>query len=35
VVGSDGRVVGVVGGVSPTENVDKALSIVQGLAASR
>jgi thioredoxin-dependent peroxiredoxin len=35
VVGSDGRVVGVVGGVSPTENVDKALTIVQGLAASR
>lgn len=35
VVGSDGRVVGVVGGVSPTENVDKALTLVQGLAASR
>ncbi|MBT9520853.1 MAG: redoxin domain-containing protein [Dechloromonas sp.] len=35
VVGSDGRVAGVVGGVSPTENVDKALTIVQGLAASR
>lgn len=35
VVGSDGRVVGVVGGVSPAENVDKALTIVQGLAASR
>jgi len=35
VVGRDGRVAGVVGGVSPTENVDKALTIVQGLAASR
>ena len=35
VVGSDGRVVGVVGGVSPAENVDKALTLVQGLAASR
>lgn len=35
VVGSDGRVVAVVGGVSPTENVDKALTIVQGLAAGR
>jgi thioredoxin-dependent peroxiredoxin len=35
VVGSDGRVVGVVGGISPTENVDKALTIVQGLSASR
>lgn len=34
VVGSDGRVVGVVGGVSPAENVDKALTLVQGLAAS-
>jgi peroxiredoxin len=35
VVGSDGRVAGVVGGVSPTENVDKALAIVQGLTTSR
>ena len=35
VVGTDGRIVGVVGGVSPSENVDKTLSIVQGLAASR
>jgi len=35
VVGSDGRVVGVVGGVSPAENVDKALTLVQGLAANR
>jgi peroxiredoxin len=35
VVGSDGRVVGVVGGVSPSDNVDKALTLVQGLAASR
>jgi len=35
VVGSGGRVAGVVGGVSPIENVDKALTIVQGLAASR
>lgn len=35
VVGRDGRVASVVGGVSPSENVAKALSIVQELATGR
>jgi peroxiredoxin len=35
VVTSDGRIVAAVGGVSPTENVEKTLAIVQQLASSR
>jgi peroxiredoxin len=33
IVGKDGKIVATIGGVSPTENVQKALEAVQGLAA--
>jgi len=35
VVGTDGRVVAALEGLSPVENVERALAIVQGLAARR
>lgn len=35
VVGRDGRIAAVVGGVSPVENVERALNIVQGLGPAR